>query len=314
MMTVSVTEPGSPEALRITAVEVPDPEPGDIRVRVEASGVNFIDVQERRGTYPRAVPFVPGYEAAGVVDAVGDGVELRCGTRVAVASERNTYAEYVTVPAGRVVPIPDAVSSVAAAALLMQGLTAHGLVTSAAPVSAGHRVLVLAAAGGVGRLLVQLSKRRGAEVVGVASTPEKRTAARAAGADRVIGYDELSAEASRFDVVFDGVGAATFGSSLRSVGRRGTLALFGMASGPVPDLQPQELQSRGSIHLTWFAMNDFIRQPSELRRRANSLLADLAAGRVTVHLAGVHPLREAACAHSRLESREVMGKLVLVPD
>jgi NADPH:quinone reductase len=246
------------------------------------------------------------------VDAAGPGTDVSPGARLAVAGETGAYAELLTVPARRAVRVPDGIASVAAAAVLMQGLTAHGLVTSCAPVEAGQRVLVLAAGGGVGQLLVQLAKQRGAEVAAVASTAEKRAAARAAGADRVVGYEEFETDGARYDVVFDGVGAATFESSLGKVAPRGTLAVFGMASGPVPAVQPQELQSRGSIHLTWFAMNDFTRD-GELAERAESLFSDMASARLTVHVADVLALDDAASAHARLESRAVQGKLLLAP-
>lgn len=327
MRAISMTATGGPEVL--TPADLPDPQPGpgELLVDVAAVGVNYIDTYHRRGVYPVDLPFVPGLEGTGRVLALGSGDTLgfTVGDRVAWADAHGSYARRVAVPAALAVPVPDAVPDDVAAGALLQGMTAHFLVTDCAPVGPGDTVLVHAAAGGVGLLLTQLATARGARVVGVVSTAEKEELARDAGAAEVLrpsstsGGDlaaavrELTGGAG-VPVVFDGVGRDTVDASLASLRRRGTLVVFGAASGPVPPVDPQRLNAAGSVYLTRPKLGDYVATRAELTHRAAAVYAAVADGSLHVRIGHRYPLDRAADAHVELESRRTTGKVLLLPD
>ncbi|MBA0125940.1 quinone oxidoreductase [Haloechinothrix sp. YIM 98757] len=317
---VRVTRTGGPEVLELAEEPAGGPGDAELLVDTDAAGVNFIDTYHRSGAYPLDLPFVAGMEGAGTVRAVGGEVSAFApGDRVAWAGVQGSYAERVRVPAAEAVPIPDAVDSRTAAALMLQGMTAHYLVASVHPVSAGETVLVHAGAGGVGLLLIQLAKARGATVVTTVSTPDKERLATRAGADLVVGYPDFGSRVRTLtggagaDVVYDGVGRATFDGSLAAVRRRGTVALFGAASGPVEPVDPQRLNSAGSVFLTRPKLADYLATRDELEWRAGELFDAVARGAVTVRIGGTYALSDAARAHEDLEGRRTTGKLLLVP-
>jgi NADPH:quinone reductase len=323
MQAIRIHDYGGPDAMRLEEVPVPDPGAGQVRVRLEAVGVNFIDVYLRTGAYPSELPMTPGREGAGVVDAAGSGVTgVQEGERVAFAMVPGTYAQYAVVNAGEVVAVPAGVSSEQAAAVMLQGMTAHYLTHSTYPLQEGDSCLVHAAAGGVGHLLVQLARMRGARVIGTASTPEKLELARTAGATDVIGYTEVDfqEETRRLtggrgvDVVYESVGKDTFDQSMRSLRPRGYLVLYGQSSGAVPPLDPQLLNRYGSIFLTRPSLGHYIASREELLWRAGDLFDWLASGRLEVRIDRRFPLAEAAEAHRYLEGRQTKGKLLLLPD
>lgn len=323
MRAILVRQHGGADVLEPSEVPVPEPATGEARVKIEAAGVNYIDVYQRTGLYRGELPFVPGMEGAGVVDAVGEGVtRVAVGDRVAYAMHRGSYAEYQTVPANKLVRLPDGVSFRDGAALMLQGMTAHYLACSTYPLQPGERCLVHAAAGGVGLLLTQIAKRRGAIVYGTVSTDEKAELARAAGADEVILYSgtDFAAEVERLTegegvhVVYDSVGRTTWEGSLRSLRRRGYLVLFGQSSGPVAPLDPQLLAQGGSLFLTRASLGDYAADVAELDWRAGELFAWVQAGELQLRIDRTLPLEEAAEAHRLLEGRKTSGKLVLVPD
>jgi NADPH2:quinone reductase len=322
MKAIRVHETGGPEAL--TLDELPDPTagPSELLLDVEAIGVNFIEIYQREGLYPLPRPFTLGAEAAGVVRAAGAGVtEFRPGDRVVSQRVKGAYADRAVVMAEHAVKIPDGVSTRQAAAVCLQGLTAHYLTTSTYPVTRGTKALVHAAAGGVGLLLCQMAKKRGAFVIGTASTEAKRQLARDAGADEMIDYttEDFAAVARRVtgnagvDVVYDSVGKTTFDKSLDSLKRRGMLALFGQSSGPVPPLDPQILNRKGSLFLTRPTLNDYVATRDELLARANELLGWVRSGELSVHIGGEFPLEKAGDAHRALTGRQTTGKLLLIP-
>jgi NADPH2:quinone reductase len=323
MKAIRVHSLGGPEVL--TYEEVPDPEPGEGQalVRVEAAGVNFIDVYFRTGLYRGpAPPFVPGQEAAGTVLAVGPGVTgIAAGDRVAYTGVQGAYAERTAVPTARLVKLPEGVSTRQGAAAMLQGMTAHYLATSTFPLKPGDSCLVHAAAGGVGQLLCQIAKLRGARVLGTTFTEEKARLARAAGADEVILYTEqdFAAEAKRLtggrgvDVVYDGVGQATFEKSLDSLALRGMMVLFGQSSGPVPPMSPTLLNTKGSLYLTRPALHHYIATREELMQRSADVLGWIAAGALRLSIGLELPLADAAEAHRALEGRRTTGKVLLVP-
>ncbi|GAA4618234.1 quinone oxidoreductase family protein [Saccharopolyspora hordei] len=322
MRAIRVAEHGGPEVLQLTEVDAPEPQPGQLLVRVAASGVNFIDTYQRSGIYSVELPFTPGSEGAGEVVAVGDGVtEFSVGDRVAWAMTPGSYAEQALVPADKAVRVPAGVDERTAAAALLQGLTAHYLVTSTHPVKTGETALVHAAAGGMGLLLTQLIKHLGGNVIGTVSTAEKEQLAREAGADEIIRYTEEDVAATvsdltdgrGVDVVYDGVGKTTFDASLASLRPRGMLALFGAASGPVPPVDPQRLNSAGSVFLTRPSLAHHILTREELDLRAGELFEWISNGVLTIHVGGTYPLAEARRAHEDLEGRRTTGKLVLLP-
>jgi NADPH:quinone reductase len=312
---VVVTRHGGPEVLSVEQRPDPDPGPGQLAVAVAYAGVNFRDIYEREGTYGSRPPLVAGMEGSGRVAAVGPGVDgVRVGDRVAWVSALQSYAERVLVDAERAVPIPAGVSDELAAAVLLQGLTAHCLCRDVHPVAAGELVLVHAAAGGVGLLLTQMAGALGATVIGTASTAEKAEIARAAGAAAVFGYDDFENAVLELTggvpVVYDGVGAATFDGSLACLRPRGLLVVYGWASGVVPPVDLLRLQAR-SLFLTRASMNHYTATREELLARAADVFAWAADGRLRVRIAGVYPLEQAARAQSELASRRTSGKLLL---
>ena len=322
MLSVRVHKTGGPEVLRLEEIPDPAPGPGEVLLNIEAIGVHFIEIYQREGLYPLPRPFTPGSEAAGTVRSVGSGVEgLRAGDRVVSQSVRGTYATRAVVAADRVVRVPDGVTTKQAAAVFLQGLTAHYLATSTYALQPGDRCLVHAAAGGVGLLLCQIAKRRGAFVIGTASTPEKRELARRAGADEMIDYttQDFVAEVKRITgdagvrVVYDSVGRTTFEGSLSALAKRGLLALFGQSSGPVPPLDPQLLNRKGSLFLTRPTLNDYVASRTELLDRANELLGWVRDGRLDVRVGAEFPLVRAADAHRALAGRKTTGKVLLLP-
>ncbi|MDQ3610040.1 MAG: quinone oxidoreductase [Actinomycetota bacterium] len=321
MRAILVRGQGGPEVLREEQVEIPEPGDGQARVHVQAAGVNFIDVYQRDGRYPVELPMTPGLEAAGVVDAVGAGVdEVGEGDRVAYAGQPGAYAEYAVVPAARLVPVPDELELRVAAAVMLQGMTAHYLSSDTFPLRPGHVALVHAGSGGVGRLLVQLAARRGARVITTVSTEDKEALARQAGATDVIRYTEMdfAEEVERLtdggvDVVYDSVGKDTFGRSLDCLRPRGLLALYGQSSGPVDPVDPQTLNAKGSLFLTRPALAHHTAGRDELLGRAQDLFEWIASGELDVRIDRTWPLAEAPEAHRYLQARQTRGKLLLVP-
>ena len=323
MKAIRVNEQGGPEVLSYEDVDLPEPGPGEARVRLAASGVNFIDVYKRTGLYPVETPFVLGEEGAGEVDAVGEGVEdLSVGDYVAFASVLGAYAEYVVVPVERLVPFNvTLVEARVAAAVMLQGMTAHYLTHSTFPLEEGHTALVHAAAGGVGLLLCQMAKMRGATVIGTAGTEEKASLAKEAGADEVILYTEQDfvEETNRItggegvDVVYDSVGKSTFDGGLDLLKRRGYMVLFGASSGPVPPLDPQVLNQKGGLYLTRPSLAHYSATRDELLWRAESLFAWIGNNTLDVRIGGTYSLADAGQAHEDLEGRRTTGKLILIP-
>jgi NADPH2:quinone reductase len=322
MKAIRVERYGGPEALSMAEAPTPSPGAGEALVRIEAAGVNFIDIYQREGLYPLPLPFTPGSEGAGVVEATGPGVAgTAVGDRVAYAGAIGAYAERAVVPSWRLVKVPDGMDTATAAALMLQGMTAHYLTHDAFSLKAGDACLVHAAAGGVGLLLVQMAKRRGARVIGTVSTPEKARLARGAGADEVVLYTEEDFEAAvrrltggkGVSVVYDSVGKATFEKSLGCLSPRGLLALYGQSSGPVPPFDPQVLNARGSLFLTRPSLAHYTATREELLRRAGDVLGWAASGEIKVRIDARLPLAEAAEAHRRLAGRGTSGKLLLLP-
>ncbi len=319
MRAIVVSENGGSEVLKATETDDPVPGPGEVLIDIAASGVNFIDVYFRTGLYPQPTPYVPGVEGAGTVAAVGDGVtEVVVGDRVAWAQVPGSYAERAVIPAAKVVPVPAEVSAEQAAGSLLQGMTAHYLLTSTYAVQAGDTVLVHAAAGGMGMLLTQLAKLRGARVIGTVSTDEKERLAREVGADEVLRYDGFAAEVRRLTndegvaAVYDGVGAATFDGSLESLRPRGTLALYGYASGKPEPFDVNRLQTAGSVFLTRPTLTHYILTRDELLSRSAAVFGHVAAGGLKLH-GREYALHDARVAHDDLEARRTTGKLLLIP-
>jgi NADPH:quinone reductase len=320
-----VTAPGGRDVLEVQRRTLGDPGPGEVQVRVAASGVNFTDVYQRQGIYPRSTPFVLGVEGAGEVVRVGaDVTGVTVGDVVAWANGPGSHAEAVNVDAAVVVPVPDGIRAEVAAAAMLQGMTAQYLVASTYAVQPGDGVLVHAAAGGVGQLLVQLSRARGAHVIGTVSTAAKEEAAHSAGADDVIRYeglssDDLAAEVRRrnhdrgVSVVYDGVGQATFDASLGALAPRGTLVLFGASSGQVPPVDPQRLNYGGSLYLTRPTLVHYTATRDELLWRGSEVLGAVAAGGLRIDVGARYPLADAVRAYDDLENRHTTGKLLIVP-
>lgn len=322
MKAVRFHEFGGPETLRFEDVPEPVPGPGEILVRLAACGVNFIDTYQRSGAYNVPLPHIAGQEGAGEVVALGEGAEgVAVGDHVAYTGVGASYAECVAVPAARAVRLPDDVDDATAAAVILQGMTAHYLAVSTFPLQTGHACLVHAAAGGVGLLLTQIAKRRGARVIGTAGTEAKAQLARDAGADEVILYREqdFAAEVARLtdsaglQVVYDSVGKDTFEKSLDCLAPRGYLALYGQSSGRVPPVDPQTLNAKGSLFLTRPTLGSYALTREELEWRVGEIFGWVADGSLSVHIGGTFPLAEAAEAHRRLEGRETTGKLLLTP-
>jgi NADPH2:quinone reductase len=319
---IQVTETGGPDVLRLA--QLPDPEPGtgQVLVKVAAAGVNYIDTYHRSGAYPMPLPFVPGSEGAGTVIAVGpDAGDIAVGDQVAWAAAPGSYAELAVVPAEQAVPVPAEVDTDIAGGCLLQGMTAHYLAVSVHAVAPGETVLVHAAAGGMGLLLTQLATARGARVIGTVSTAAKEQLARQAGAAEIIRYtevDDVAAEVRRLTdgdgvaAVYDGVGASTFDASLASLRPRGMLALYGAASGPVPPMDPQRLNSAGSVFLTRPKLADYVASRKELLWRAGEVFDAIRAGSLRITIGGRYPLADAAQAHQDLQGRRTTGKLLLL--
>jgi NADPH2:quinone reductase len=322
MNAIVVEQCGGPEALVYKQTGRPAPKAGEALIRIEAIGLNFIDVYHRTGLYSLPLPFIPGMEAAGLVEAVGPEVtEVAVGDRVAYAMSPGAYAEYAVVAAWRLVRIPAGVSAEQAAAAMLQGMTAHYLVTSVHPLKAGETALVHAAAGGVGLLLVQLAKRIGARVIGTVSTEAKAALAREAGADEVILYSrqDFEAETRRLSegrgaqVVYDSVGKDTFLKSLNSLAPRGMLALYGQSSGPVPPFDPGLLAQKGSLFLTRPSLAAYAATRDELLWRAGEVLDWIQSGALRLRIEKTFGLADAAEAHRQLEGRKTTGKVLLLP-
>jgi len=323
MRAVLVQETGGPEVLVVQDLPTPEPGPGELRVDVAAAGVNYIDVYYRTGAYPLQTPFIVGSEGAGVVSAVGDGVTgFQVGDHVAWAMVPGAgYAEQVIVPAGRAVPVPTGIDDETAAAVLLQGMTAQYLTRSTYPAQAGETALVHAAAGGVGLLLTQVLTTRGVRVIGTTSTDDKAALAREAGAAEVIRYDreDVAREVSRItegggvDVVYDGVGRATFEGSLDSLRPRGMFVLYGAASGPVASVAPDVLHSKGSLFFTRPTLAHYAAGRAELLERAREVFAWVASGKLSVRVGARYSLEQAQQAHQDLESRRTTGKSLIIP-
>lgn len=322
MKAIRVHQTGGPEAMQLDDVPAPEPGTGEALVTIAAIGVNFIDVYFRTGLYTAPLPWTLGLEAAGTVRAVGPGVDgIAVGDRVAWTGVPGAYAEMAVVPANRLVKLPDGLAFRDGAAAMLQGMTAHYLACSTYPLKPGDACLVHAAAGGVGLLLCQVAKRRGATVIATVSTEAKADLARGAGADHVILYSQddfvdgvrRATGGAGVHVVYDGVGASTFAKSLDCLRPRGTMVLFGAASGPVSPLDPNDLQTKGSLFLTRPSLFHYIADDAELRSRAADVLGWIAAGELKLRVEEAYPLARAADAHRALEGRKTTGKVLLLP-
>ncbi|OBK26823.1 quinone oxidoreductase family protein [Mycobacterium asiaticum] len=325
MHAIEVSQTGGPEVLGYNDVSRPEPGPGEVLIQSEAIGVNFIDTYFRTGQYPRPLPFVLGSEVCGTIVALGSeaGPDLSVGDRVVSASANGAYAELATAPAFLTAKVPDGISPQVAASALLKGLTAQYLLKSVYPVQNGDDILVHAGAGGVGLILTQWATHLGARVITTVSNEEKERLSRQAGAAEVLPYPE---DAYAFGqrvreltggtgvaVVYDGVGKTTFDASLASLAVRGTLALFGAASGPVPPFDPQQLNYAGSVYLTRPSLAHFVRSAQEFSWRAEELFEVIASGAIRIEVGGTYPLAEAARAHADLEGRKTTGSIVLLP-
>ena len=318
---IRVRQVGGPEVLEWEEIEVGEPGPGQVRLRQEAAGLNFIDVYHRTGLYPQPLPLIPGVEGAGVIDAVGQGVAgLKAGDRVAYGGPVGGYAEVRLIAADRLVKLPDAISSEQAAAAMLQGMTAHMLLRRVHPVKAGETILVHAAAGGVGLILYLWAKALGATVIGTVGSDEKAELARAHGCDHPIVYtrQDFVAEVARITagakvpVVYDGVGRDTFMKSLDCLARRGMMASFGNASGAVDPFSPAVLAQKGSLFLTRPTLYDYTLDRADLETAAAELFEVIGSGKVKIEIKQRFPLRDAAEAHSALEGRKTSGSTVLI--
>ena len=322
MKAIQIQETGGPEVLKLVELPIPTPGPGQVLIRVEAVGVNFIELYFRKGQYKATLPMVPGSEAAGTVEELGPGVNsFNPGDSVASAGVLGSYAEYALVPAGQLVKVPAGVSPEQAAAVMLQGMTAHYLAYSTFPLKAGETALVHAGAGGVGLLLTQMAHRIGARVISTVSTAEKADLSREAGASDVILYtqQDFVAEVKRLtggkgvDVIYDSVGKTTFEGSLNCLRPRGLLALFGGSSGAVPPFDPTQLSSKGSLFLTRPTLWHYIATREDLEWRAKDVLSWVADGTLKLRMEHDYPLTEAAQAHAEMEERKTAGKLLLEP-
>lgn len=322
MKAVRIHAAGGPEALKYEDVPEPTPKAGEALVKVDAAGLNYIDVYYRTGLYKAELPLTVGMEAGGTVTAVGSGVsEVAVGDKVAYTGVPGAYAEYVTVPAARLVKMPSGVTTKQGAAAMLQGMTAHYLACSTYPLKSGDTCLVHAAAGGVGLLLCQIAKLRGARVIGTVSTEEKAKLAREAGADHTILYtqQDFEAEVKRItagkgvQVVYDSVGKTTWDKSLNSLAPRGTMALFGQSSGPIGQIDPQILNQKGSLFLTRPSLGHHVATRDELLQRAGEVLGWIRDGKLKLRTEFEFPLKDAGDAHRALESRKTTGKVLLLP-
>jgi NADPH2:quinone reductase len=322
MRAVRFETTGGPEVLQSVEVDTPEPRPGQVRVRHEAIGINFIDTYHRTGLYPVKLPCIPGGEAAGVVEALGEGVtNLKVGDRVAYSGGFGAYAEANVVPADRAVKLPDGIDARTAAAILLKGMTTEAFVRRTYPVTAGETVLVHAAVGGVGQIMTQWLKAIGAEVIATVGSAEKAAKARELGADHVILYREqdVAAEVRRITggkgvpVAYDSVGKDTFEATLASLARRGMFVSFGNASGPVPPFAPGRLAQAGSLYLTRPTLFDYITTPEELAGSAAAVFDMVGSGKVKIEIGQTFPLSDARRAHEALESRKTVGASLLIP-
>jgi NADPH2:quinone reductase len=322
MKAIRVSHTGGPEVMELVEVPVPQPKPAEALVKVSVAGVNSIDGQFRDGSLRTVLPFIPGQEGAGVVTAVGPQAKtVKVGDRVAWSGTLGSYAEYVAALEEHLVPVPEAITDQQAAAAMMHGLTAHYLVNDAHKLKAGETALVHAAAGGVGLLLVQMAHAIGARVIGTVSSEEKGKLACEAGADEVIVFtqQDFESEVKRLtdgkgvDVVYDGVGKATFEKNLNVMRLRGMLVLYGMSSGPVPPVDPAKLSEKGSLYMARTTLAHFTATREELLARTGALFAMIAEGKLKLRIAKTYPLAEVAQAHRDMESRKLAGKLLLVP-
>jgi len=322
MKAIRVQHTGGPEVMELVETPTPQPKPTEAAVKVSVAGVNSIDGHFRDGSLRTPLPFIPGQEGAGAVTAVGTQAKgVRVGDRVAWSGALGSYAEYVAAAADSLVPVPAKVTDEQAAAAMMHGLTAHYLVNDAHKLKAGETALVHAAAGGVGLLLVQMARMIGARVIGTASSEEKAGLAREAGADEVIVFthQDFETEVKRLtggagvDVVYDGVGKATFEKNLNVMRPRGLLVLYGMSSGPVPPVDPAQLSEKGSLYMARTTLAHFTATREELLARSGALFAMIADGRLKLRIAKTYPLAEAAQAHREMEGRKIAGKLLLIP-
>lgn len=320
MRAIQITAVGGPEVLTIREVPKPVPAAGQALIRIEAAGVNFIDVYFREGRYPSPLPFIPGQEAAGTVVEVGDGVTtVKVGDRVAWCGIPGTYAEFAVAPAERLVAVPDGITTEQAAGAMLQGMTAYYLARATYPIRKEDEVLIHAGAGGVGLLLTQMAKTLGAKVFTTVSTEEKAALSREAGADVVIDYTtqdfvaEIRKQSEGMHAVYDSVGKTTFDKSLEVLRPRGMMVLFGGSSGAVPPFDPIKLSTMGSLFITRPTLKNYIASRSELLMRAGEVLRDIAAGVLKLRLEHSYPLAEAAQAHRDLEGRRTTGKILLLP-
>jgi NADPH2:quinone reductase len=323
MKAIQVKETGGPEQMQVVDIPVPQPGPKQALIKIAASGVNFIDVYFRTGLYKADLPFTPGMEAAGVVEAVGpDVTEVKPGDRVAYAMARGSYAEYAVLPSWQLVKVPDGTDLKSAAAAMLQGMTAHYLTHSTLPLKSGQTCLVHAAAGGAGRLIVQMAKMLGARVFGTTSTEAKAALARQAGADAIIFYtkQDFEAEVKRLtdgrgvDVVYDSVGEPTYMQGLNCLRPRGMMVLFGQSGGKVPPLDPTILNTKGSLFLTRPSLAHYCATREELLWRAGDILQWIASGKLKLIIDRTYPLAQAPRAHRDLESRATAGKVLLIPE
>jgi len=322
MKAIQIVKNGGPEVLNYVDIPAPKPKPNEVLVKISAAGINYIDVQFREGRYPIAVPFISGQEASGTVSEIGGEVKnFKPGDRVAYTGIVGAYAEYAAVPAGRLVRVPAGITDHQAAAAMLQGMTAHYLVTDTYPLKKGETALIHAAAGGVGLLQVQMAKNIGARVIATVGSEEKAKLAREAGADEVILYaqQDFEAETKRLTdgkgvhVVYDGVGQTTFEKDLNILRPRGYLVLFGAASGPVPPFDLAKLAQKGSLFITRPTLVHYIASHEELQQRASAVLNMIGAGKLKLRIDHIYPLKEAQQAHRDLEGRRTTGKLLLIP-
>ncbi len=322
MKAIRVSHTGGPEVMELAEVSVPQAKPGEAIVKVHVAGVNSIDAQFRDGRLRTPLPFIPGQEGAGSVIAVAPNAKLaRVGDRVAWSGTLGSYAEYVGAPEDHLVPVPASITDEQAGAVMMHGLTAHYLVNDAHKLKAGETALVHAAAGGVGLLLVQMAHALGARVIGTASSDDKAQLAREAGADEVVVFtkQDFEAEVKRLtggkgvDVVYDGVGKATFEKNLNVMRLRGMLVLYGMSSGPVPPVDPAKLSEKGSLYMARTTLAHFTATREELLARTSALFAMISEGKLKLLIAKTYPLAEAPQAHRDMEARKIAGKLLLIP-
>ena len=322
MKIIQITQPGGPDQMQLVEAPIPAPGPNQALVRVAAAGVNFIDVYFRIGLYKAEAPFTPGNEGAGTIEAVGPGVtDFAVGDRVAWGMYRGSYTQYAAVPVSSLVKLPDGVDFQTGAAAMLQGMTAHYLSHSSFPLKQGDKCLIHAAAGGAGRLLVQMAKMRGATVIGTCGTDEKAAIAKAAGADETIVYtrQDFAEEVKKLtggkgvDVVYDSVGQSTFLKGLDIIRPRGTMVLFGQSSGAVAPIDPSILNVKGSLFMTRPSLAHHCLTREELNWRAGDVLGWIAAGKLELRIEKTYPLAEAPQAHRDLEGRSMAGKLLLIP-